>query len=180
MRSFCRSNFSFQHGASHRRSWLKLRTTLAMVPFAITDECSLAGVARAFTSWRDACEKRGHSIESSPLRLIVGACFRCDDSEIILLAKTSSGYEHLCQLDQTRCRIDTDKAPIPSIRASCQQSGNAVQSSFPVHPQRWAKHWNTEDQPATVTRHWLRARQIDRNRSLRFEHALSAKASPRL
>jgi len=105
---FCRSNFSFQHGASHPEELVETAYDLGYGALAITDECSLAGVARAFTSWRDACEKRGHSIESSPLRLIVGACFRCDDSEIILLAKTLSGYEHLCQL-VTRCRIDTDK-----------------------------------------------------------------------
>ena len=105
---FCRSNFSFQHGASHPEELVETAYDLGYGALAITDECSLAGVARAFTSWRDACEKRGHSIESSPLRLIVGACFRCDDSEIILLAKTLRGYEHLCQL-VTRCRIDTDK-----------------------------------------------------------------------
>ena len=85
---------------------MKLRTTLAMVPLPSLTNARM-GVARAFTSWRDACEKRGHSIESSPLRLIVGACFRCDDSEIILLAKPSAATN--IYASTTRCRIDTDK-----------------------------------------------------------------------
>jgi len=105
---FCRSNFSFQHGASHPEELVQAACDLGYDAIAITDECSLAGAARAHIGWRDLCERLGRTIDNPPLRLIIGACFRAADSELVLLAQNKHGYEHLCQLI-TRCRIDADK-----------------------------------------------------------------------
>ena len=105
---YCRSNFSFQHGASHPEEIVRAAHALGYSAVAITDECSLAGAARAHVGWRDLCHEQGFSIDDSPFRLIIGACFRADDSELILLAQTKTGYEHLSQLI-TKCRIDAEK-----------------------------------------------------------------------
>lgn len=105
---FCRSNFSFQQGASHPEELVKFAYDLGYQAIAITDECTLAGAARAHAAWRELCAERGHTIDDSPLRLIIGASFRLDDSELILLAQTKTGYGHLCQLI-TQCRFDSDK-----------------------------------------------------------------------
>ncbi len=45
---FCRSNFSFQLGASHPEELVRKADELGYRAIAITDECSLAGVVRAY------------------------------------------------------------------------------------------------------------------------------------
>ncbi|MBL8310508.1 MAG: error-prone DNA polymerase [Burkholderiales bacterium] len=105
---FCRSNFSFQYGASHPEELLRTAWTHGYSAIAITDECSLAGGARAHLAWCDLCAEHGVAIDDAPLRLILGASFRLDDCTLILLVETKRGYEHLCQLI-TRCRLSAEK-----------------------------------------------------------------------
>ncbi|MGB5621650.1 MAG: PHP domain-containing protein, partial [Gammaproteobacteria bacterium] len=84
----CVSNFSFLRGASHPEELIRQAADLGYRALAITDECSVAGVVRA---WQAARE--------SELELIVGSEFRLEDGlRLVLLATDRQGYGQLCRL----------------------------------------------------------------------------------
>ncbi|MBN8432287.1 error-prone DNA polymerase [Microbulbifer salipaludis] len=94
---FCQSNFSFLQGASHPQELVAAACRLGYRALAITDECSMAGVVRAYTE----LEKRraeGHS-----LKLICGSFFRLaeDQQELVLLAPDRIAYSEICELIST-------------------------------------------------------------------------------
>jgi error-prone DNA polymerase len=89
----CRSNFSFLHGASHPEELVARAKELGYRALAITDECSMAGVARAHV----AAKRHG-------LPLIVGSRFRVaadatlpEAFTLVLLATSLAGYGNLCE-----------------------------------------------------------------------------------
>lgn len=92
---YCRSNFSFQQGASKPEELVRTAFTLGYRALAITDECSLAGSVRAHLEWKELCKPELELGREPSLRLITGACFRIDDNTLILLAKTRLGYATL-------------------------------------------------------------------------------------
>src|SRR5689334_6421129 len=49
----CISNFSFQRGASHPQELVRRAYDLGYHALAITDECSVAGVVRAYSGWKE-------------------------------------------------------------------------------------------------------------------------------
>lgn len=100
---FCRSNFSFQHGASHPKELVSPAYKLGYRAIAITDECSLAGSVRAHTHYRELLSEKKISPAASHFRLIVGAAFKSGKNSLILLAQSRSGYGDLCELI-TQCR----------------------------------------------------------------------------
>jgi error-prone DNA polymerase len=84
----CLSNFSFLRGASHPEELIERAAALGYQALAITDECSVAGVVRAYEA------ARGRSI-----KLIVGAEFQLSDGpKLVLLAADRNGYGNLCEL----------------------------------------------------------------------------------
>ena len=105
---FCRSNFSFQHGASHPKELVSAAYALGYRAIAITDECSLAGSVRAHTHCRELLSEKKISPDTSNFKLIVGASFRSGKSSLILLAQSRSGYGDLCELI-TQCRKNITK-----------------------------------------------------------------------
>ncbi len=86
---FCQSNFSFLTGASHPEELVQQAAFLGYHAIAITDECSVAGVVRAYS----AIKKYQLSI-----KLIVGSYFRFDDLECVLLCPTRQAYAELCRV----------------------------------------------------------------------------------
>ncbi|MBJ9687358.1 PHP domain-containing protein, partial [Burkholderia vietnamiensis] len=68
---FCRSNFSFLHGASHAEELVARAAELGYRGLAITDECSLAGAPRMHV----AAQAQG-------LPLVVGAYFAVTPDEV--------------------------------------------------------------------------------------------------
>ncbi|RQR63613.1 error-prone DNA polymerase [Burkholderia sp. Bp9126] len=97
---FCRSNFSFLHGASHAEELVERAVELGYRGIAITDECSLAGAPRMHV----AAKAKG-------LPLIVGAYFEVTPDEVppgldpgpgafglVLLAQNREGYGNLSEL----------------------------------------------------------------------------------
>ena len=105
---FCRSNFSFQHGASHPKELVSAAYKLGYRAIAITDECSLAGSVRAHTHYRELLSEKKISPAASHFRLIVGATFKSGKNSLILLAQSRSGYGDLCELI-TKCRKNISK-----------------------------------------------------------------------
>ena len=105
---FCRSNFSFQHGASHPKELVSAAYALGYRAIAITDECSLAGSVRAHTHYRELLSAKKISPDTSNFQLIVGASFRSGKNSLILLAQSRSGYGDLCEFI-TQCRKNITK-----------------------------------------------------------------------
>jgi len=89
----CTSNFTFLNGASHPQELVARAAELGYSAIALTDECSLAGIVRAFEEAR-RCRQQGQAIE-----LISGSLFRLENgSRLVLLAADSTGYAQLCTL----------------------------------------------------------------------------------
>ena len=91
----CLSNFTFLKGASQPEELVRRAYELGYCALAITDECSLAGVVRAFDATRQY-----------PVPLIIGSEFHLDALQLVLLATDHTGYSQLCQLITTGRRAD--------------------------------------------------------------------------
>ncbi|WP_313629474.1 error-prone DNA polymerase [Pseudomonas sp.] len=84
----CLSNFSFQRGASSALELFERAKAQGYSALAITDECSLAGIVRA---WQAA--------KAVDLPLIIGSEVRLENGpKLVLLVQDLSGYQHLCRL----------------------------------------------------------------------------------
>ena len=89
----CTSNFTFLNGASHPQELVARAAELGYCAIAVTDECSLAGIVRAFEETR-RCRQQGQ-----PIDLIAGSLFRLENgSRLVLLATDGTGYAQLCTL----------------------------------------------------------------------------------
>ncbi|WP_271102948.1 error-prone DNA polymerase [Pseudomonas tohonis] len=84
----CLSNFSFQRGASSAAELFERAKQQGYTALAITDECTLAGIVRA---WQAA--------KASELPLIVGSEMSIENGpRLVLLVESLTGYQHLCRL----------------------------------------------------------------------------------
>jgi error-prone DNA polymerase len=84
----CLSNFTFQRGASSARELVERAKTLGYHALAITDECSMAGIVRAWQAARE-CQ----------MKLIIGTEISLQEGiRLVLLATNHDGYTDLCQL----------------------------------------------------------------------------------
>lgn len=84
----CLSNFSFQRGASTATELFERAKRHGYSALAITDECSLAGIVRA---WQAA--------KATGLELIIGSEFNLQCGlKIVLLVQNIAGYQALCRL----------------------------------------------------------------------------------
>lgn len=130
----CLSNFSFQRGASSAAELFQRAAALGYQALAITDECTLAGIVRAWQASRD-----------SGLKLIVGSEMQVEDGpRLVLLVEDLAGYQGLCRLiTQARRRAEKGSyrllredfaAPLPGLLAL----------------------WLADDGPAAEHGHWLR------------------------
>ncbi|WP_175977132.1 error-prone DNA polymerase [Burkholderia sp. BCC1047] len=107
---FCRSNFSFLHGASHADELVERAAELGYRGIAITDECSLAGAPRMHVAAR-----------AKGLPLVIGSYFDVTPDEVapgqdpgpgafglVLLAQNREGYGNLSELISWR-RMEAPK-----------------------------------------------------------------------
>ncbi|KOX98458.1 DNA polymerase [Pseudomonas nunensis] len=101
----CLSNFSFQRGASSALELFQRAKHQGYKALAITDECTLAGIVRA---WQAA--------KSVELPLIIGSEIRIEDGpKLVLLVENLEGYQALCRLI-TRARRRTQKGQYQVLR----------------------------------------------------------------
>ncbi|GLO48105.1 MULTISPECIES: error-prone DNA polymerase [Pseudomonas] len=106
----CLSNFSFQRGASSADELFRRAREQGYQALAITDECTLAGIVRA---WQAAKEHQ--------LRLIVGSEVQLQDGpRLVLLVQDLAGYQNLCALI-TRARRRAQKGEYQLFRDDLQQ-----------------------------------------------------------
>ncbi|MDF9620639.1 error-prone DNA polymerase [Pseudomonas entomophila] len=84
----CLSNFSFQRGASSADELFRRAREQGYQALAITDECTLAGIVRA---WQAA--------KAHELRLIIGSEVQVHQGpKLVLLVQDLRGYQNLCAL----------------------------------------------------------------------------------
>jgi error-prone DNA polymerase len=102
---YCLSNFSFLRGASHPEELVARARAQGYSALAITDECSMAGMARAHVAARE-----------QGLHLLVGSHFRVQGSPpfeqpftLVLLACNLQGYGNLCAFITRLRRHSTEK-----------------------------------------------------------------------
>ncbi|UVM74588.1 error-prone DNA polymerase [Pseudomonas alvandae] len=101
----CLSNFSFQRGASSALELCRRAKLQGYRALAITDECTLAGIVRA---WQAARELE--------LQLIVGSEIQVEDGpKLVLLVENLEGYQALCGLI-TRARRRSEKGRYRIVR----------------------------------------------------------------
>ncbi|WP_299084962.1 error-prone DNA polymerase [uncultured Paraglaciecola sp.] len=87
---FCQSNFSFLYGASHPQELVKQADFLGYSAIAITDECSVAGIARAYTAIKE------HDLN---IKLLIGSLFHFNDElQLVLLCPNRQAYAELCRI----------------------------------------------------------------------------------
>ena len=84
----CLSNFSFQRGASSARELFERAKLHGYSALAITDECTLAGIVRAWQASLD-----------TGLALIIGSEMQVEKGpKLVLLVESLEGYQALCRL----------------------------------------------------------------------------------
>ncbi|MFO7305944.1 MAG: error-prone DNA polymerase [Gammaproteobacteria bacterium] len=167
----CVSNFSFLRGASHPAELVYQAHRLGYVALALTDECSMAGIVRAYEA-ANACG----------LKLIVGSEFRTSDGlRLVLLAPTQRAYTQICTLITTARRR--------SSKGNYQLSRDDLASGLdeclalwipPRDPPRSQAHWMRERFPGRV---WIAVelhREADDARHLHSLRVLSEQTGMRL
>ncbi|WP_416757452.1 error-prone DNA polymerase [Pseudomonas sp. BNK-6] len=130
----CLSNFSFQRGASSAQELFQRAKALDYQALAITDECTLAGIVRAWQASRD-----------TGLKLIIGSEMQVEDGpRLVLLVEDLAGYQGLCRLI-TRARRRAEKGSYRLLREDFAEPLPGLLAL-----------WLTDDGPATDHSHWLR------------------------
>jgi error-prone DNA polymerase len=158
---FCQSNFSFLTGASHPEELVTEADRLGYEAIAITDECSVAGVVRAY-----AAIKR-HRLA---IKLLVGSLMRFQDLEFILLCPHRQAYAELCRVitnarrRSEKGRYQLDEWDIKSLKHCLLlwlPSGEKKQDS------QWARFLCKHHR----ARLWIGCRRLLRNNEHRYlEH----------
>lgn len=81
------SNYSFLRGASHPHELVEQAAKLGYQAIAITDECSFAGIVKAYEAAKE-----------QEIKLLVGAEFRLAEGLFVLLAINREGYGQISHL----------------------------------------------------------------------------------
>ncbi|WP_341937162.1 error-prone DNA polymerase [Marinimicrobium sp. C2-29] len=85
----CQSNFSFLEGASHPEELIAEADALGYRALALTDECSVAGVVRAYAE---------HRRRQLDIKLIVGSRLKMPGLDLVLLCPSRLAYAELCRI----------------------------------------------------------------------------------
>ncbi len=151
----CLSNFSFQRGASSAQELFERAKKLGYAALAITDECSLSGIVRAFEASND-----------TGVALIVGTEIQlADGPKLVVLAADHDGYSDICRLITTGRRrsakgeyrltcADVERlgpgarvlwiprhSTLPPRRASDREDANAITRDENTHGAWIAEHF---------------------------------------
>ena len=129
----CLSAFSFQRGASTAKELFERAKRCGYRALAITDECSMAGIVRAYEAAREF-----------DLPLIVGSELQIEDGpKLVLLAADLDGYVALCKLI-TIARRRAAKGEYRSLR-----------TDFAGLPPGLMALWIPTDRPSEADAAWL-------------------------
>ncbi|MZI92194.1 DNA polymerase III subunit alpha [Vibrio sp. CAIM 722] len=139
---FCQSNFSFLTGASHAEELVIQADFLHYHSLAITDECSVAGVVRAYTAIKE------HQLT---IKLIIGSLFWLNDEcQVVLLCPTRPAYAELCRII-TNARRRSEKGHYQLSEWDLMSAQHCLFLWLPQHKKR-DQHWGV----------WLKKHHQDR------------------
>jgi error-prone DNA polymerase len=100
----CISNFSFQRGASHPQELVQRAYNLGYEALALTDECSVAGVVRAYSGLNDHYamikkleEEYPEQRRLRPFKLLYGSEFLLEGFRLVAIARDLQGWGGLCE-----------------------------------------------------------------------------------
>lgn len=130
------SNFSFRRAASHPAELVRTARALGYRALALTDECSMAGLVRA---WEAAREQQLHLISGSEFVTI-------DGLKVVLLAPDQRGYSRICRLI-TEARRSAPKGEYRLDRTMLESCLNDVLTI-----------WCPDTPPSAADAEWLAAR----------------------
>ena len=134
----CLSNFSFQRGASSAKELFERARLHGYQALAVTDECTLAGIVRA---WQAAKECK--------LPLIVGSEITLEHGpKVVLLVENLEGYQALCRLI-TQARRRSKKGEYRLLREDFQQSVTGLLAL-------WVPDLDSSDEVLQEQGRWLR------------------------
>ncbi|QIB51161.1 error-prone DNA polymerase [Pseudomonas sp. OIL-1] len=136
----CLSNFSFQRGASSALELFERARAHGYRALAITDECTLAGIVRA---WQAARQTGVPLIVGSEMRVEAGP-------KLVLLAENLIGYQNLCRL-VTVARRRAAKGEYRLQRSDFDESLTGLLAL-----------WIPEQQPDPEMGRWLKQHFADR------------------
>ncbi len=144
----CLSDFSFLRGAADAEQLFLRAKRCGYEALAITDECSLAGIVRA---WEAA--------SATGLKLIVGSEFRLTCGlKCVLLVETHAGYTRLCELITQARRSVAKKGSYRLTRADVERviggHRGAASGLFVL--------WIPSDEPDPAQGRWLQSLWEDR------------------
>jgi error-prone DNA polymerase len=155
----CLSNFSFQRGASHPQELVRRAYDLGYEALAITDECSVAGVVRAWSGWREykgfveRLQEQTGARHLRDFRLLYGSEFDFGDGRLVAIARDLEGWGGLCEFI-TAAR--TTEAPKGEYRVGWDESDLSLLAGCEI---LFAPRREGFDAPAQVQRlAWLRQR----------------------
>lgn len=95
----CLSNFTFLRGASHPEELVCQARKLGYRAVAITDECSMAGVVRAYAAWKTLEQDTDAPTNGAGFKLIVGTELRLEcGQKLVLLAPCRAAYAAICRV----------------------------------------------------------------------------------
>ncbi|MBT10860.1 MAG: error-prone DNA polymerase [Oceanospirillaceae bacterium] len=171
----CVSNFSFLRGASHPHELIQQAVALGYQALAITDECSLAGVVRAWQALQDLQQETENNPQLSEqlhhFRLIIGSEFYCDHHRFVVLVTDKAAYSELCRLI-SQTRRSADKGHYHFDRQQLFQLQHCLLLWQPQ--QAFYHHTEAQDFTADLLRHFkdriwlLTERMLDADDSWRF------------
>ena len=139
----CLSNFSFQRGASSAGELFVRAKKLGYAALAITDECSLAGIVRAYEAAKD-----------TGLKLIVGTEIRlADGPKLVVLAADRAGYTDICRLITTGRRRSA-KGEYRLNRADAEQLGAGACMLWTPGPLAQGEPAALDDDAKWIMRHF--------------------------
>ena len=125
----CLSNFSFQRGASSAVELFERARDEGYQALAVTDECTLAGIVRAWQAARAA-----------GVALIVGSEMQVENGpKLVLLVENLEGYQGLCRLI-TRARRRAPKGQYRLLREDFAEPLPGLLALWLPGPQACVEH----------------------------------------
>ncbi|WP_205903460.1 error-prone DNA polymerase [Pseudomonas viridiflava] len=140
----CLSNFSFQRGASSAQELFQRAKRHGYAALAITDECTLAGIVRAWQASKD-----------SGLPLIIGSEMQIENGpKIVLLVEDLDGYQTLCRII-TLARRRAKKGEYRLLRDDFEIVSNGLLAV-------WLPEIENDTQACLAQGNWLREQFAER------------------
>ncbi|MCS4307373.1 error-prone DNA polymerase [Rheinheimera pacifica] len=160
---FCQSHFSFLHGASSPEELVAQAAALGYDALALTDECSVAGIVRAYRQINE---------QALNIKLIIGSYFQLDKLELVLLCPDKAAYAELCRII-TNARRRSNKGEYCLTEWDLMSLKHCLLLWLPAGDNESDTHWANWLQKYHSDRLWLAMRrQLSHNEATFTDYCL--------